>query len=153
VVKRCGESVISTLKTRKGNAPPRGSAPSAFCRQNHGRVLATTPSTVAATPIKTRRSNFKSLRLCKTHAHPPLSNRTQHHPSRPSSLVVVLVAVKNEMLVLLRMRRNQKEENKIGSRPGNLETPKSMRMGAARPWPGATSGSRIGAAPGWGSGQ
>jgi hypothetical protein len=46
-----------------------------------------------------------------------------------SSLVAVLVAIKNEMLVRLRMRRNQKEGNKIGSRSGNLETPKSMRLG------------------------
>jgi hypothetical protein len=30
--------LISTpKKTRKGNAPPRGSSPSVFCRQNHRR--------------------------------------------------------------------------------------------------------------------
>jgi hypothetical protein len=80
-------------------------------------------------PLPNQNKAFKfQIAPPKMHAHPPLSNRTQHHPSRPSSLIAVLLAVKNEMLVLLGMKRNQKEGNKISSRPGNLETPKSMRM-------------------------
>jgi hypothetical protein len=84
-------------------------------------------------PLPNQNKTFKfQIAPPKTHVHPPLSNHTQHHPSRPSSLVAVLLAVKNEMLVLLRMKRNQKEGNKISSRPGNLETPKSMRMGKSQ---------------------